>query len=132
MVERREVNTDAYKTWFDEEQGVLYVKTFKTIDAEDIHRLMPEVEKALEGKTNRLIIGDLSQNPSDLLTKEARQAFKRYTDKVNFDRIAVIGVNPITRMIVKIAVTIIGQSKKTQFFKTETQALAWLKEGEKK
>lgn len=121
------MNTQAYKVWFDADAGVLYVKTFKTIDAEDIHRLMPEVEKSLEGRPHRYIIGDLSQNPSDLLTKEARQAFKRYTDTVNYDRIAVIGVNPITRMIVKIAVTIIGQSGKTRFFKTETEALAWLK-----
>jgi hypothetical protein len=121
------VNTEAYKVWFDQEQGVLYVKTFKTIDAEEIHQLIPQVEKSLEGKPERHIIGDLSENPTDPLTKQARQAFKQYANSLNYDRIAIIGVNPLTRMIVKIAVKIIGQSDKTQFFNNEAEALRWLK-----
>jgi hypothetical protein len=123
------MNSEAYKMWFDAEQGVLYVKTFKTIDAGEIHQLIPQVDKSLEGKPRRYIIGDLSENPTDPLTKEARQAFKQYANSINYDRIAVIGVNPFTRMVVKIGVKIVGQSDKTRFFKTEAQALAWLKGG---
>lgn len=122
------MSSETYKIWFDEKEGVLYVKTFKTIDAEDIHRLMPEVDRLLEGKPHRYILGDLSKNPSDLLTKEARQAFKHYADRVQYDKIGVIGVNPVTRMVVKIAIKIIGQADKTRFFKTEDDALAWFKE----
>ncbi|MBD3285311.1 hypothetical protein GF338_03140 [candidate division WOR-3 bacterium] len=121
------MNLEVYKIWFDDKKGVLYVKTFKTIDAEDIHRLMPEVDRLLGGNPHRYILGDLSENPSDLLTKEARQAFKKYKD-VEYDRIAVIGVNPITRMVVKIAIKIIGQSDKTRFFNSEDEALKWLRE----
>ena len=114
--------------WFDEEHGVLFIRTLKTIDAEDIHALMPEIEKMFEGKEKRFILGDLTENPSDPLTKDARQAFKKYSD-VEYDRIAIIGVNPFTRMVVKIAVKIVGQTDKTRFFKTEEEALAWLKPG---
>ncbi|MBN2379328.1 STAS/SEC14 domain-containing protein [candidate division WOR-3 bacterium] len=128
MAERREVNTDAFKMWFNEEHGILYVKTYKTIDAEDIHQLIHQVEKAFEGRPRRYILGDLSENPSDPLTKEARQAFKEYSDSITYDRIAVIGVNPFTRMVVKIAIKIIGQSEKTRFFKSEEEALNWFKE----
>jgi len=124
MVERRrEVN---YKAWFDEDKGVLNVKTYKTMDAKDVHVLMPQIEKMFKGRKHRFILGDLSDNPTDPLTKEARQAFKQYSD-VEYDRIAVTGVNPFTRMVVKIAVKIVGQSDKTRFFKTEDEALAWLK-----
>lgn len=115
-----------YKAWFNEDNGVLYVKTFKTMDEKDVHDLMPRIEELFENRKPRLILGDLAENPSDPLTKEARQAFKEYST-VDYDRIAVIGVNPFTRMIVKIAVKIVGQADKTRFFKTEEEALTWLK-----
>ncbi|MBD3286652.1 STAS/SEC14 domain-containing protein, partial [candidate division WOR-3 bacterium] len=45
----------------------------------------------------------------------------------NYDKVAVVGASPGARMIAKVALAITGVSKISRFFKTEDEALAWLK-----
>jgi hypothetical protein len=116
-----------YKIWYDEEYGVLYVKTLTMLTGTDIHEIMPEMNRILEDKPHRYIIGDLSENPPGLLTKEARQAFKEYAKDFKVDKAAITGTTPATRMITKIAISIMGMSNIAKFFKTKEEALRWLK-----
>lgn len=117
-----------YKMWYDEERGVLYVKTLAMLTGPDVHQLMPEMIKVFADKPHRYVIGDLSDNPTGLLTRAARQAFKEYAKDFKIDKGAIIGTNPSTKMIAKIAISVMGLSDKVKLFKTEAQALTWFKE----
>jgi len=116
-----------YKVWFDEKNGILRVDMFQTLVEEDIHEIVPMVEKEFEGRQHQYILADLSKSTSDPISQSARKAFKKYTDSMNYDRIAVIGLNPATRMIAKIVLGIIGKSDVSKFFKTDEEAITWLK-----
>ncbi|NLI97729.1 STAS/SEC14 domain-containing protein [bacterium] len=117
-----------YEMRFDEKRGVLYVKTLAMLEKADVDEILPKVAECFEGKEHRYILGDLSQNPSGLLSKDARNAFKENAKYLDVEKIAIIGANPSIRMIAKIALTIMGSSNIAKFFKTEDEALAWLKE----
>ncbi|MBN2379323.1 STAS/SEC14 domain-containing protein [candidate division WOR-3 bacterium] len=116
-----------YEMWYNEEHEVLYVKTLAMLKEEDVNEIMPKVGQILEDKTRRLIIGDLSDNPTGLLSKGAREAFRKNADKIKVDKIAVIGANPSIRMIAKIALVVMGKSQIAKFFSEEDDALRWLK-----
>jgi hypothetical protein len=117
-----------YEMRFDEENGVLLVKTLAMLEKADVEEIIPKVAEMLAGKEHRYILGDLSQNPSGLLSKDARNAFKENAEKLMVDKIAIIGANHSIRMIAKIALTIMGKSGIAKFFKTEEEAIKWLKE----
>jgi alpha-L-fucosidase len=76
----------------------------------------------------RSFLANISQNRQGFVDQEARKALKQFSDTLKFDKVAVTGANPATRMIMKIASSIMGISKITRFLKTDEEALAWLKE----
>lgn len=116
-----------YEMWFDEENGVLKVRTLAMLERNDVDEIISKIAEFYEGKEHRYLMGDLSDNPSGLLSKGARTAFKENADNFAVDKIAIIGANPSTRMIAKIALTIMGKSNIASFFKTKEEALTWLK-----
>ncbi len=100
----------SYEVEYSEEHGVLIVRVLSTLTKNDVEGIIPLMNKAFEGKPHRWVLGDLSQQKSEdgMLDKSARGAL----------------------MIAKIGVAVSGKSDITRFFKTEAEALKWLK-GEK-
>lgn len=119
-----------YKVWYNEEVEALYIQTFERLTKDDVGEIMARVNATLEGRQRRFVMVDLSEGSSDMVDKEARQAFKEIADPDDFEKLAVFGANPSVRMLAKVVLAITGVSSKTRFFKTEAQALRWLK-GEK-
>ncbi|MBD3285310.1 hypothetical protein GF338_03135 [candidate division WOR-3 bacterium] len=76
----------------------------------------------------RLVLVDMShdKDPSSM-SKEARKAYAEHTEIIKPEKVAMVGANPVARMVAKIALSIMGRSDITKFFKTEDEALAWLK-----
>jgi len=116
-----------YKLWFDEDKGVLYIKTFGMLSKPEIDRLMAEIKKSFEGKTHRYILANVSDSPVELIDKEARQIYRKYAPEANFEKIAIVGASPTTRMIAKVAIAVFGKTDITRFFKDEDEAFVWLK-----
>lgn len=116
-----------YTIRYDEEHDALYVKTLAMLTAEDVHEMIPKIKEIFKGKGHRRVIGDISQNPAGLLSKDARNAFRSFADELVFDKIAIIGANPATRMIAKIALQVMGRANVSRFFQSEEEALDWLK-----
>lgn len=117
-----------YALWFDDKKGVLYIRTTGMLSKPDIDMVTVDLEKGFEGKTERLVLVDVSESPVNLIDRDARRALRASGSVINFDKIALVGAVPTTRMIAKIAMGIIGKSDVTKFFKTEEEALRWLKE----
>lgn len=116
-----------YKTWYDEERGVLYLKTFHTMTEEDVREAMALNETEYKGLDIQYALVDMSEATAEPISKGARKAFKEHTSILNYRKIAVVGANPAVRMLAKVALAVIGKSKSTRFFKTEADALVWLK-----
>ena len=116
-----------FKMQYSEEKGALCINILHTLEADDVHEIVPLIETELEGKSNRHLLFDMSGTPSDSVSKEARQAFRENADLTNYDKVAIVGASPGARMIAKVALTIAGVSKISRFFKTEDEALYWLK-----
>lgn len=119
-----------YRLWFNDEHGVLYVQVLRTLTKEDIEAIIPEIKINLDGKPHRYLLGDLSEQRTEdgILDKEARQALRELASDADYDKIAVIGVRPMTMMIAKIGISVAGKGDISRFFKTEDEALTWLKE----
>jgi hypothetical protein len=62
------------------------------------------------------------------MDKETRKEFSKAQETARLDKIAMFGANPMTRMTAKVVEVVTGNAGRSKFFKTEAQALAWLKE----
>jgi hypothetical protein len=116
-----------YKVWYNEEVDALYIQTFERLTKDDVGGIMDRVNAELEGRQRRYVVVDLSEGSSDMVDREARKAFKGIANPYDFEKLAVFGANPSVRMLAKVVLAITGVSSKTRFFKTEAQAIRWLK-----
>lgn len=123
-----------YELSYNDKDDVLCLRILGVVTGEDLRELMPLVQKMFEGKARRCALIDMSQTvqvDSKVMTKEMREAYKELTDLMDSDKSAIFGASPAVCMMAKIALAITKRSKSTRFFKTEEEALVWLKGGEK-
>ena len=116
-----------YEIKYDIKLESLYITIFATLEEKDVHELMADVEKLYVGKPRRYALIDLSEAKGDFLDKSARRAFKVYAPKMEQGKIAVVGVKPVTRILIKAALVALGGSEMTRFFKKNDETLVWLK-----
>jgi len=127
MVERFELMQ--HKVWFDESQGVLRLEVLDDFNSDNIEEMFVKVEELFEGRSQKLILVDISMMPNLSLDKKTRRLLQEKA--VPFDKMALLGATPVTRMMAKVILTVLGKSASTYFCKTEDEALAWLKGGAK-
>ena len=77
----------------------------------------------VEGKVNALI--DL--NKTGKMSTEARKTAARMADNAKFRKLAFLGLHPVARVIASFFMGV-SQKKDMRFFRTEEEALTWLKE----
>jgi len=126
---RGELNVK-YKLWFDDAHDVAYLKVFDPLGERDIRELMPLTKEIFDGREHCRILCDLTEGSAGLISRGARRAFKENANIVDYEKIAMVGANPSMRTVAGVILTITDAVSRTRFFKTEAEALAWLK-GEK-
>jgi hypothetical protein len=119
-----------YNLWYDETVESIYIKLFGMLTEGDVHEMMAKIEELYEGKPRRYALIDLTEAQGGFLDKSARRAFREYAPKMQQGKMAVVGAKPVTQILAKAAIAALGSLNMTRFFKTEAEALAWLK-GEK-
>lgn len=120
-----------HKLYLDEEQGVFYIHIIGNITPEGYIEINQTYNSWKGGKPKKVIIDLTETNMSTMVPwdRETRQRVSRSTEKFSSDtKVAVIGVSGISRMVMKIAFSVLGVVKTGRFFKTKEEALAWLKE----
>lgn len=121
--------TKNYKLWYDEDLGALRMTDYAPLTAEDAGVVLPLVNEMLKHKPHRYMVVDVSGIPAhQMIDKESRQAFRDASDPQDFEKVAIFGASPAMRMVAKVVLTVTGVSKITRFFKTEQEAVAWIKE----
>jgi hypothetical protein len=117
-----------FKIWYDDKLETLRIKNYYPLTKEDVTKLLPLVNKLLENRKHRCFLVDLSEVPLEkMVDKESRQAIRSYNDNKNFEKIAVFGASPVVRMIAKVMISVAGSSGMTRFFKSEDEAVDWIK-----
>ncbi|MBN2379309.1 STAS/SEC14 domain-containing protein [candidate division WOR-3 bacterium] len=119
-----------HKVHYDEKNTTAEVKYVGDISVDDVDRITERLNEVLEGKTERSAISDISESPFMQIGKEAKMKMAEIGKTLNLDRVAVVGANPMNRMMGKIVLALFGKSQESKFFKTKVEALGWLK-GEK-
>lgn len=124
------------EAFYEEAAGVVKMKVTPEahFDERESAEFMEHPESLFEGKPNRYLICDVSENPARSMSKEGRKWMSEHASRIDhasgigIEKIAIVGSSPVTRMIAKIMVTTLKKANSTQFFRTESEAFRWLKE----
>ncbi|MBN2379304.1 STAS/SEC14 domain-containing protein [candidate division WOR-3 bacterium] len=124
-----------HRLYLDEEQDVFHIHIVGDITPEGYIAINRTYNTWEGGKPKKVIIDLTETNMSTMVPwdRETRQRVTKSTEPFTSDtKVAVIGVTGISRMVMKIAFNVLGVVKTGRFFKTEAEALAWLKEETKR
>ena len=116
-----------HRVYYDEENGVARIVHYDVICADDARQFLETLAILLEDKSLKLLLDDSTRVSASRMDKETRKIFMGAGDALGVDRVAVFGADPMTRMMSKIIFTIAGKIDSTKYFKTEEEALRWLK-----
>ena len=121
----REIGVGENRFYFDEDD-IIHVELIGDYDVQEALLLRDaylELLNMVKGKVNTFIDNSRTGKHS----QEARKILSEMIKNEQRGKIAVLGLNPVARMIASL---ILGSSKKkdTHIFKTKEEALAWLKE----
>jgi len=117
-----------HEVTFNKTNRVITVLLTDKINADDARAIIKSMDKIFADNGDQLnVLGDLAQVPSFQLDRETRRILQDGAKDYNLGKIAIIGANPTIRMFAKIIVAVLGKNKDSGFFKTEEDALTWLK-----
>jgi hypothetical protein len=114
-----------HRIWFDPNDDLLRFNIVGRFSREDAKETLAEVKKLLEGKKRRFFLADISASPNLTIDRDTRKILQQ--DSPEFEKVALVGATPVTRMISKVIVTVVGRSAVTKFCKTQEEALLWLR-----
>jgi len=118
-----------HKVWFDDDNGVLFLKLVGTFTTADGTEYIPEIEKLYKGKKNHYLLCDISEGGTELPTDKAyRKWLIEMYERIGIERIAMLNAKPAMRMLAKIVLTAAGKSKQVKFFDSRDDALKWLQQ----
>lgn len=120
-----------HKIWYDEGEGVLRFRLIGQWTVENFKEALARMQELLDGKEHRYLLGDLSEATPQKYTKEFRKLVAEEGAKVPLDKVAITGASPVLRMMAKMLIAAAKVIRKipmeAKFFKTEKEALDWLK-----
>lgn len=115
-----------HKIAYDEEEGILRIQYIGEIIPDEYRQTAEEVLKMPEENLKRILV-DISQTVTPMWNRETRGMLAKSTPTIEGSRVAVIGASAAIRIISKAFVHIGKTQSQTRFFKTEEEAVAWLK-----
>jgi len=126
MVEKKREIRVANSEFYLDEDDILHIVSYGDLDEDDYAEMSEATTKATgdtQGKVKILV--DL--NHCGKVPAKVRRLAKGDFEKETTGKVAMFGMHPVARIL---ASFIIGITRKEdiRFFKTEEEALAWLKE----
>ena len=112
-------------TW-DEANGCVRLKLVGEFAVDEAKFVTDRMEVLFADRKPRLFIVDHTLSP-DPVGAETRALLERRAVDLRIDRFAFFGMTNLNRMIARIIMSVAGRSETTWFFKTEAEALAWLR-----
>ncbi len=113
-----------HTVWWDDEVGVVYIKSVGDLDEQAARFLVLEIEKIADEHGGQInLIGDLSQRKK--ITSKARKITVEIISHPIFNKIALVGASIFTRTVANFIISAAGNVK-AQFFPTQEEALQWI------
>lgn len=117
-----------HQVWFDETQGVLHVEYVGTVDIDNHHELIRKLNSISRLQKNLTLV-DLSEMKMPRWDRKTRQALAAELNQEEYPKVAIIGANPILRMLARTFTPLLHWKQAIEFFESENDALIWLKSG---
>jgi hypothetical protein len=117
-----------HELYYDDEKQIVVFRTRGAFTYEEGVEAVDMLEKIVKGKENVHVLCDTTDFPAKL-DKSVRRLQEDLPKRMKISRMAVIATNPAVRMIGRIVVATMGKGFTAGFFKTEDEALRWLKGG---
>ncbi|MBN2379308.1 STAS/SEC14 domain-containing protein [candidate division WOR-3 bacterium] len=105
----------------------MVLKIVGNFTCEDATETLKKAEGLLGTNPGMNVLANFSRSPNLILDRETRRIIQKGAPKFEFQKVALIGVSPVTRMIAKVILVILGKVKESHFFETEEEAITWLK-----
>jgi len=115
---------------YDSNSRTIILKIVGNFTVEDADEVIVKVNQLTGNNPESNVLADFTQSPNLVIDRETRRMIQNAALKYMFQKVAFVGVSPVTRMIAKVIIAVLGKIKESRFFKTEAEAIAWLK-GEK-
>lgn len=116
-----------HKISYDPKTDIVHLDIIGPVMRDDAGELVDALEKnAKKGETN-LLLADLTQTPSMNMDRDTRRFIQEKGKSIYYNRMAVVGASPITRMLAKIVMGVIGRPETLKFFASKDEAVHWLK-----
>lgn len=111
-------------TCLDDDWGVVITEQLEFVP-EGGEAFTDYQDHPLQDKPHRYLLVDLSHGSGKPVASPLRQ---NVSARCSTDEVTIAGTNPVVRMLAKLNFAAAKQLKDTRFFKTEDEALRWLKE----
>lgn len=96
-------------------------------DEGESENFLGSIRRALEGSRKHRLLCDVSKSSKLIPSKQMREWMSLKMKEIGFEKIAIVGITPFTRMIAGILAAALGKNQKTCFFSSPEEALLWLK-----
>ena len=125
------------EVWIDEENQELRQRLIDDAILTEAPEYFAEVKRLMDTLPRRYAIVDMDQaDARKILNREAREHIVKYSTPVDYEKLAYINFSHSLRMIAKVINRLAANRYEDEteigFFKTEEEAVAWLKGGSKK
>ena len=108
-----------------DEDDIINVTTIGEFDAQTaiaMKNAFYQIIDMIEGRCDIIVDANRGAKP----TPEARKIFKEMTEHKQIGKVAIIGMNPVVKMMATFVIGI-SEKKNMKIFKTREEAIAWLK-----
>jgi hypothetical protein len=116
-----------HKAWYDEENDLLRVKVVGPYSTKDALAMGKFGQELLEGKPYRQLIVDLTASTT-MEGRETRKIQNRILEELGITDVAYVGAKAFVRVFAKVMMKLGSLDAATDFFKTDDEALRWLKD----
>jgi hypothetical protein len=124
-----------YKMSYDAENRVVKIEFYYNLEDKDVEGFAKDMQQLLEGRVSVGAIldhGTLREKGMPKLSRKARNEFGEIARKSGVKKLAMVAVPAIVKTVSQtIGLLAKGSDAKTRFFKTQEEALIWIKEEEK-
>ncbi|MBD3285312.1 hypothetical protein GF338_03145 [candidate division WOR-3 bacterium] len=115
-----------HKVFYNPEVNSAVLHIVGDFSREDAEKTIESLNKIFRDNPETNLLADFSQSLNASLDKDTRKLIQENGGNLRFNKAALVGVSPMTRMIAKIVLVVIGKINESRFFKTEEEALKWL------
>ncbi|MBN2379302.1 STAS/SEC14 domain-containing protein [candidate division WOR-3 bacterium] len=116
-----------HNIYYDSDSQVVVMQVIGEVNADDAAMMMEKLSGLLANNSGTNILADFRQSPNLNLDRQSRGIIQNAAKKFKFGKAALVGVSPVTRMIAKVILAVLGKIEESRFFNAEDEALAWLK-----